>query len=107
MRWQPALKSFGFEYRAMNRIVKAHRCECLGEAVFQCCVEIRPRREHAVVICRRGPYLTKAAFGHQSLIVHGVPESDADGASVGTPVENGAYNLYFAGASVTVFAHVA
>jgi hypothetical protein len=30
-------------------------------------VKIGPRREHAMVVCRRGPYLKKAAFGHQAL----------------------------------------
>src|SRR5215472_6886502 len=60
-----------------------------------------------MIVCRRGPYLTKAAFRHQALIAHCVPEGAADGAGVGSPVEDGAHYFHFAGAGITMFAYVA
>src|ERR1700736_2200485 len=60
-----------------------------------------------MTVCRRGPYLTKAAFGHQALVAHSVPEGAADSAGVGSPVEDGAHHFHFAGPGITMFTDVA
>src|SRR5206468_4190643 len=60
-----------------------------------------------MVVCGRGPYLTKAAFRHQALVAHSVPKGTADCAGVGSPVEHGAYYFHFAGPGITMFAYVA
>src|SRR4051812_21888163 len=91
----------------MSRVVVAHCGECLHELAFLIEVEIRPRREHAVVVRWRGPYLTKAAFGDEVFIPHSVPERTADSPSVGSSVQNGAHDLHFAGSGIPVFAEIA
>src|SRR5438046_10000052 len=91
----------------MNRIVIAHRCECVSEAALPLEVEVGPRREPAMIVYRRGPYLAKAAFGHQALALHSVPEGAADCAGVGSAVEDGAHNFHFAGTGITMLAYVA
>src|SRR5580700_4797446 len=106
MRRQPALKSFGVEYRAMNRIVVTHRRECVGKLPLPLRVEIGPRCEHAMVVRRRGPYLPKAAFGHQAFAANRVPEGAADCAGVGSSIEDGAHYFNFAGPGITMFAYV-
>src|SRR5579863_2470285 len=58
VRRQPTLQSFGLEYRAMNRVVVAHGRECVDETALALGVEIGPCREHAMVVGRRGPYVT-------------------------------------------------
>src|SRR5262249_13599668 len=70
-------------------------------------VKICPRREHAMVVCGRGPYFTKAAFGNQAFSLHSTPERTADSASVGSPVEDRAHHFDFAPTRITMFAHVA
>src|SRR5882757_8460237 len=60
-----------------------------------------------MIVGRRRPYLTKAAFGHQALVAHSVPEGAADSAGVGSPVEDGAHHFHFAGPDITMFAYVA
>ena len=61
----------------MNRIVVAHRRQSIGELAFPLRIEIGPRREHAMVVGRRRPYLTQAARGHQALALHRLPRRDA------------------------------
>ena len=70
-------------------------------------IEVRPRREHAMIVCRRGPYLAKAAFGHQALVAHSIPEGASDSAGLGSPIEYSADHFHFAGPGITMFAHVA
>src|ERR1700693_5746997 len=60
-----------------------------------------------MVVWRRGPYLTQAAFGHQALAANRVPEGAADCAGVGPPVEDGAHHFNFAGPGITMFAYIA
>src|SRR5215469_4562438 len=60
-----------------------------------------------MIVARRGPYLTKAAFGHQALAAHSVPEWATDRAGIGSPVEDCAHDFNFAGPGITMFAHVA
>src|SRR5260370_6907289 len=60
-----------------------------------------------MVIRRRGPYLTKVAFGHQTLVANRAPEGAADCSSVGPSVEDGAYYFHFAGPGITMFSYVA
>src|ERR1700720_2285694 len=60
-----------------------------------------------MVVCRRGPYLTKAAFRHQALAANRVPEWATDCAGVGAPVEDGAHHFHFAGPGIAMFADVA
>src|SRR5437660_678143 len=91
----------------MSRVVVVHGCERVGEPALPLWVEIGPCREHAMVVCRRGPYLTKAAFGHEALVAHSVPEGAADSAGVGPPVEDGAHHFHFAGPRITMFADIA
>ncbi len=91
----------------MNRIVVAHPRERVGESTLPLRVEIGPRREHAMIVGWRRPYLTKAAFGHQALAAHSVPEGAADRAGIGSPVEDRAHNFNFAGPGITMFAYVA
>src|SRR6266542_365348 len=91
----------------MNRVVIAHRGERVGEPALPLWVEIGPRREHAMVVCRRGPHLTKTAFRHQALAAHRVPEGAADCAGVGPPVEDGAHHFYFADPGIAMFAYIA
>src|SRR2546423_14990037 len=67
MRRQPTLKSFGVEDRTVNWIVVAHCPERVGESTLPLRVEIWSRREHAMIIGRRRPYLRKAAFRHETL----------------------------------------
>ena len=81
--------------------------QVIYEAPLEFQVEIRPRRKHAVIVCRRGPYLSKAAFGHQAFVAHSVPEGAADSAGIGSPIEYSAHHLYFAGPVITVFAYIA
>src|ERR1700749_4375963 len=57
VRRQPTLKSFSVEYRAMSRVFVAHCREYVGEPPLQFRVKIGPCGEHAMVVCRRGPYL--------------------------------------------------
>ena len=78
--------------------------ERVDESALPLWVEIGTRREHAMVVWRRGPYLTQAAFGHQVLAANRVPEGTADGAGVGSPVEDGAHHFHFAGPGIAVFA---
>src|SRR6266700_2708565 len=91
----------------MSRVVVAHRGERFGKPALPLCVEIGPCREHTMVIRRRGPYLTKAAFGHQMLVANRAPEGAADCSSVGPSVEDGAYYFHFAGPGITMFSYVA
>src|SRR6516225_6551825 len=91
----------------MDRVVVAHRRECFGEPSLRLRVKIGPRREHAMVICRRRPYLTKAAFGHQALAANSLPEGAADCARIGSPIEDGTHHFNFAGPGITMFAYVA
>ena len=91
----------------MSRVVVAHRRERFGEPPLLFRVKVRPRREHAMVVGRRGPYLTKAAFGHQAFAAHRVPEGAADCAGVGSPIEDGAHHFNFAGPGIAMFAYVA
>src|SRR5262249_47470723 len=91
----------------MNRVVVAHPGERVRESTLPLRVEIGPRREHAMIVARRGPYLTKAAFGHQALAAHSVPEWATDRAGIGSPVEDCAHDFNFAGPGITMFAHVA
>src|SRR6266436_644528 len=100
------LKSFSLEYRAMNRVVVTHRGERVGKPALPLWVEIGPCREHAMVVRRRGPYLTKAAFGHQALAANRVPEGAADCAGIGSPIEDGAHHFNFARPGITMFAYV-
>src|SRR5260370_26343024 len=90
----------------MNRVVVAHRRECVGELPLPLRVKIGPCREHAMVVCRRGPYLTKAAFGHQALATNRVPEGAADCTGVGSPIEDGTHHFNFAGPDITMFAYI-
>src|SRR5882672_3369113 len=60
-----------------------------------------------MVVRRRGPYLTKAPFGHEALVAHSIPKRTADSAGVGSPVQDGSHNFNFAGPRITVFAQVA
>ena len=91
----------------MNGIVIAHGCERIGEPALPLRVEIGPRREHAMVVGRRGPYLTEGAFGHQALAANGVPEGATDYAGVGPSVEDRAHHFHFAGPGITMLAYVA
>src|SRR5215469_15232887 len=59
-----------------------------------------------MVVGRRGPYLTKAAFRHQALVPHGIPEWTANCAGIGSSIENGAHDFYFAGPGIAMFAYV-
>src|SRR5438270_5567683 len=59
-----------------------------------------------MVVSRRGPYLTKAAFGNQALVAHRVPERAAERARIRSPVEDGPHHFHFAGTGVTMFADV-
>src|ERR1700730_10079549 len=104
MRRQPTLKSFGVEYGAMNRVVVAHPRERVGESTLPLRFEIGPRREHAMIVGWRRPYLTKSAFGHQALTEHSVPERAADSSGVGSAVEDRAHHFHFAGPGITMFA---
>src|SRR5215469_17527220 len=107
MRREPAPEPFGVEHGAVNRVVITHRTEGVGKLALERQVEIGPRREHAVMIGRRGPYLAKPTFGNQVLAAHRIPERAADCAGVGSPVEYRADDFHFAGPRVTVLAHVA
>src|SRR3954462_9018902 len=91
----------------MDRIVVAHRGKRVHEPALQFAVEVRSRGEHAVIVGRRGPNLTKTAFRHQAFVPHRIPEPVADSARIGTPVEDGAHHFHFAGPGVTMFAYVA
>src|ERR1700723_2256220 len=106
LRRQPTLKSFGVKYQAMSRVVVAHRRECVGEPPLQFKIKIGPRREHAMVVCGRGPDLAKAAFRHQALGANRIPEGAADCAGVGSPIEDSARHFNFAGPGISVFAYV-
>src|SRR5580704_9430925 len=106
-RRQPALQPFGLEYRAVNRVVVAHGGERVDEAALPLWVETGTCREHAVVVGRRGPYFTQAAFGHEAFAPNSVPEGAADGAGVGPAVEDGAHHFHFAGPGIAMFAQVA
>src|SRR5258706_6953059 len=69
--------------------------------------EVRSRREHAMVVRRRRPYLTKAAFGHQAPVAHSIPNRAADSAGVGSPVQDGSHYFNFAGPCITMLTYVA
>ena len=88
----------------MNRVVVTHRRERFGEPALPFWIEIGPRREHAMVVRRRRPYLAKAAFGHQVLAPHRIPEGTADCARIGSSVEDGAHHFHFARPGITMFA---
>src|SRR5512138_3969879 len=107
MRRQPTLKSFVVEYGAMSRVVVAHPRQRVGELTLPLRVKIGPRREHAMIVGRRGPYFTKAAFGHKAFATHSVPERAADRARISSPIEDRAHNFNFAGPGITMFAYVA
>src|SRR6266550_3188789 len=70
-------------------------------------VEIGACCEHAMIVGWRGPYLTKAAFGHEALVAHSIPKRAADSAGIGSPVQDGSHYFNFAGPCITVFAQVA
>src|SRR6266496_1928440 len=91
----------------MNRVVVVHGQERFSKPVLLFEAEVRPRGEHAMIVGRRGPYLTKAAFGHQALVLHSVPEGAADSAGVGPAVEDGAHHFHFAGPGIAMFAYIA
>src|SRR5262245_11544933 len=59
-----------------------------------------------MIVGRRGPDLTKSAFGNEVLIAHGVPKRAADCARVRSTVENGSNYFHLAGPSITVFPEV-
>src|SRR5689334_14347314 len=73
MRREPALQTFGVEYRAMIRIVVTHREQRFDETLLLFGIEIGPRRKHAMVVRWRRPNLTKRALGHQSLFAYSFP----------------------------------
>src|SRR5258707_10605501 len=70
-------------------------------------VEIRACCEHAMIVGWRGPYLTKAAFGHQALVLYSIPKRAADSAGVGSPVQDGSHYFNFAGPCITMLTYVA
>src|SRR5262245_22467512 len=90
----------------MTRVVVTHCRERFSKPAFLVRVEVRSRCEHAMVVCRRGPYLMQGAFRHKVLVAHSVPEWTTDSTGVGSPVEHRAYNFHFAGPGVTMFADV-
>src|SRR5579864_4068433 len=91
----------------MNRVVVAHRGKGFRKSTLLLWVKIGPGREHAMVVGRRGPYLTKAAFGHEALAANRVPERAADCAGIGSPVEDGAHHFHFAGPGIAMLAEIA
>src|SRR6266436_4943922 len=91
----------------MNRVVVAHGCECFRKPVLLFKVEIRVCCEHAMIVGWRGPYLTKAAFGHQALVAHSIPKRAADSAGAGSPVQDSSHYFNFAGPCITMLAYVA
>src|SRR5258707_357770 len=60
-----------------------------------------------MVVRRRRPYLTKAAFGHETLFAHSIPKRTADCAGVGSPIPDGSHYFNFAGPCITMLAYVA
>src|ERR1700704_4894796 len=60
-----------------------------------------------MIVGWRGPYLTKTALGHEALVAHSTPKRTADGAGVGSPVQDGSHYFNFAGPCITMFAQVA
>src|SRR5690242_20196467 len=91
----------------MIRIVVAHRQKRRDKPLLLFAIEIGSRREHTMIVGRRGPYLTKSSFGHEMFFAHSVPERTTDSASVRLTVENCSYNFHLAGPRVTMFADVA
>src|SRR5215213_3527219 len=91
----------------MVRVVVTHGRERFRKPVFSFPVKVGLRGEHAMVVTRRSPYLTKGAFGHQAVVSDSVPEGTADSAGVGSSVEDCAHYFNLARSSITVFAKVA
>ena len=90
----------------MRRVVEAHPEQRLGELLLQRGVQIRSRREHAVIIGPRGPDLGERTVRDQTLAWHGVPERAADCAGIGATVQHRADDVGLACAGVTVLAEV-
>src|SRR6185369_1307003 len=107
VRRQPTLQTFGVEYRAMFWVVITHGRERFDKLALRFKIEIRPRCEHAMVVRRRRPYLTQAAFRHEVFAPHGIPKWTADSPSVCSPVENCTYYFHLAGAGITMFTNIA
>src|SRR5215472_2915865 len=103
----PAAEALRLQHLAMARIVKAHPGERLGEPPLQLRLEIRPGREHAVIIRRRGPNLGQRPFRHEALLAHCLPEGAADRPGIGTAVENRAHDLDLASAGIAMLADIA
>ena len=90
------METLGVEHCTVGGIVVVHPRKCFGEAALRGRIKIGTRREHAVIVGRRGPDFRQPTFRHQSLGAHRFPERTADRAGVSATVENGADHLHLA-----------